>query len=77
MNSGILAWKYWTQGVDGFFGISIAGEDFRTLGDTEICLRLVMKGVGILDIRDMMLVPELTVENKFRISVLISVDHVG
>ena len=43
--------------MDGFFGISIAGEDFRTLGDTEICLRLVMKGVGILDIRDMMLVP--------------------
>ena len=63
--------------MDGFFGISIAGVDFRTLGDTEICLKLVMKGVGILDIRDMILVPGLAVKDTFKISVLISVDHVG
>ena len=59
--------------MDGFFGISIAGVGFRTLGDTEICLRLVMKGVGILDIRDMTLVPVLAVKDTFKISV----DHVG
>ena len=44
--------------MDGFFGTSCTAEaedDLRTtLGDKEICLRLVMKGVGILDIRDMM-----------------------
>ena len=63
--------------MDGFFGISIAGVDFRTLGDTDICLKLVMKGVGILDIRDMILVPGLAVKDTFKIFVLISVDHVG
>ena len=40
--------------MDGFFGISSTmGEAFRALGDREICLRLVMKGVGIRGIRDM------------------------
>ena len=47
--------------MDGFFGTSWPAEaedELRTtlgdLGDKEICLRPVMKGVGILDIRDMM-----------------------
>ena len=35
------------------------GEAFRALGDREICLRLVMKGVGIRGIRDMVDVMEM------------------